>query len=33
MKQEDYRFFQEHGYLPLGKILTTEEIALLHGNL
>ena len=27
MQQEDYKFFQEHGYLPLGKILTTEEIA------
>ncbi len=27
MKQEDYKFFQEHGYLPLGKILTAEELA------
>ena len=27
MQQEDYKFFQEHGYLPLGKILTAEEVA------
>ena len=27
MNQENYDFFREHGYLTLGKILTTEEIA------
>lgn len=27
MNQKDYEFFREHGYLPLGKILTTEEVA------
>ena len=27
MNQEDYGFFQEHGYLSLGKILTAEELA------
>ena len=27
MKQKDYDFFQEHGYLPLGKILSAEELA------
>lgn len=27
MERADYRFFREHGYLPLGKILTAEEVA------
>ena len=27
MKKQDYDFFQEHGYLPLGKILSAEELA------
>ena len=26
MKKEDYQFFQEHGYVSLGKILTDEEL-------
>lgn len=26
MKQEDYNFFRKRGYLPLGKILTAEEL-------
>ena len=27
MKQEDYDFFRDHGYLSLGKILSDEEIS------
>ena len=26
MKAEDYQFFQQSGYLPLGRILTDEEL-------
>ena len=26
MKQEDYKFFQDHGYVSLGKILTNQEL-------
>ena len=26
MKKQEYKFFQNHGYLPLGNILTTEEV-------
>ena len=33
MKQQDYKFFQGHGYLPLGKILTAEGGSQLHRNL
>ena len=27
MKQNDYEFFKENGYLSLGKILNDEEVA------
>ena len=26
MEQENYRFFQDHGYVSLGKILTDDEL-------
>ena len=26
MKKVDYQFFQEHGYVSLGKILTDQEL-------
>ena len=29
MKEADYRFFRENGYVSLGKILTDREVAYL----